>query len=84
MSVSDDPKQVRPQRTATNQKMLEAVLAKRLNLDNDTVTAVVNELQVLLLQITKEGGRVKLDHIGVFERAKGASQRVNFLYAPKR
>lgn len=82
MSTSDDPNEARSHRTATSQQMLEAVLAKRLNLDNDTVSAVVNELQGLIMQIAREGGRVKLDHMGVFEKARNTASRVNFIYRP--
>lgn len=83
MSVSDDPNEVRQHRTATSQQMLEAVVARRLNLDNDTVSAVVNELQNLVMQIAREGGRVKLDHMGVFEKARNSTSRVSFIYRPK-
>jgi nucleoid DNA-binding protein len=83
MSASDDPNEARSHRTATSQQMLEAVLAKRLNLDNDTVSAVVNELQNLVMQIAREGGRVKLDHMGVFEKARNSTSRVSFIYRPK-
>lgn len=83
MSDSDDHNEVRQHRTATSQQMLEAVVARRLNLDNDTVSAVVNELQNLVMQIAREGGRVKLDHMGVFEKARNSTSRVSFIYRPK-
>lgn len=49
MSISDDPSQARPQHSTTSPQMLDALLAKRLTLDNNTVSEVVNELQVLLM-----------------------------------
>ena len=84
MSDLDDPDtRVRSHRTATSEKMLVAVLAKRLNLENDTVASVVSELQTLIHQLAQEGGRVRLENLGIFELSPQSTKRLNFTYRPK-